>query len=255
MQGKMMVSASTCENGFFMFLKDNYRSRGDLCRGIRCSYSWSLAGEAPPSLGREEPPRAPPRPRPRPPPRPRPRPRNPPRPEPPRPRPLPRYPPDRGLGAPSSSVPGACSRFTSSAESPDYSFGRRVRGRRRRSGRSRRSWPAFGFSSSWFSDFRGRRLFRGALFFSSAGGASPDDSGEPSSSLLLRSPRRSNRRRGRLYRRRSGAYLEPSTGFPSGRVTFAASLPFWPSTTSKTTFSPSPTDRRNFFGLFLTMAV
>lgn len=88
---------------------------------VRCSYSWSLAGGAPPSLGREEPPRAPPRPRPRPPPRPRPRPRNPPRPEPPRPRPLPRYPPDRGLGAPSSSVPWACSRFTSSAESPDCS--------------------------------------------------------------------------------------------------------------------------------------
>jgi hypothetical protein len=106
---------------FCMFLKDNFRSRGDACRGVGCSYSWSLAGGAPPSLGREEPPRAPPRPRPRPPPRPRPRPRNPPRPEPPRPRPLPRYPPDRGLGAPSSSVPCACSRFTSSAESPDCS--------------------------------------------------------------------------------------------------------------------------------------
>ncbi len=92
---------------------------GGIRRGVRCFYSWSLAGGAPPSLGREEPPRAPPRPRPRPPPRPRPRPRNPPRP--PRPRPEPRYPLDRGLGAPSSSVPWACSRFISSAESPKCS--------------------------------------------------------------------------------------------------------------------------------------
>lgn len=53
----------------------------------------------------------------------------------------------------------------------------------------------------------------------------------------------------------SAAYGLPLTDVPFGPVTFAASFPFSPTTTSNSTTSPSPTLRTIFFGLFFLIAV